>query len=151
MKHILLFGLLGLIGLTSCKKDYVEIDADLIQQYISDNGLNALEASEGLWYTLDSAGTGDTPNLGDEVTVDYEGFLLDGTKFDSSLDRGQPAVFPLAGVIRGWQIGIPKFKEGGGGKLLVPSGLGYGDNPPSGGVIGKNEVLVFDVHLISVN
>lgn len=143
--------LLGLFFLVSaCGKDQMEEDRALILQYIEDNGLDATEGSEGLFYTVDTVGNGVTPAVTDEVLVDYEGFLLDGTKFDSSIDRGQAATFPLTAVIRGWQLGIPNYSEGGSGWLLIPSELGYGKNPPSGSVIGKNEVLVFWVKLYEV-
>lgn len=136
--------------LTSCGKDQLEKDEELILDYISDNGLTASRTAEGLYYVIEMEGTGIRPELSDDVTVHYEGFLLDGTKFDSSIDRGTPSTFPLLGVILGWQIGIPLFKEGGQGELLIPSHLAYGENPPPGSEIGKNEVLRFTVELISV-
>lgn len=149
MRNILL-GLCGLLLISACGKDQVEEDRALILDYIEDKGLDATEGSEGLFYVIDTVGNGVSPAVTDEVKVDYEGFLLDGTKFDSSVDRGAPSTFPLSGVIRGWQLGIPKFSEGGSGWLLIPSELGYGKNPPSGSVIGKNEVLVFWVKLYEV-
>ena len=148
MKYSALLLLLTVFFFASCK-DQTEQDEELILQYIADNNLDAIAGSEGLYYVIDSVGAGAQPVLADEVKVDYEGFLLDGTKFDSSIDRGEAATFPLQGVIRGWQIGIPYFREGGGGKLLIPSELGYGKNGT--GSIPKNAVLVFNVDLIEVN
>lgn len=136
---------------SACKKDYVKIDKELIEDYLAENGLTATEITpEGIYYIEETAGTGIHPNIDNSVTVDYEGFLLDGTKFDSSIDRGAPATFPLQAVIPGWQIGIPLFKRGGTGKLLIPSALAYGKNPPKGSEIKCNEVLLFDVHLIDI-
>ena len=135
---------------SSCKKeDQFQIDQDLIQQYIADNSLDALSTDEGLYYVIVGEGTGPNPTINDEVTVHYEGSLLDGTVFDSSIG-GQPITFPLLNVIRGWQIGIPLVKEGGTIILLVPSNLAYGSNPPFGSGIPEDAVLRFDVDLIEV-
>lgn len=133
-----------------CKKDQLEIDRNKIEDYIAAKGLSAQSTDDGIYYVYDSVGSGLRPEISNSVVADYEGFLLDDTKFDSSLDRGQPSTFPLSAVIRGWQLGIPLFQEGGAGTLIIPSELGYGSNPPSGSVIGKDEVLVFHVHLIEV-
>ena len=97
---------------------------------------------------MEREGTGANPITSSRVTVHYEGFLLNGDKFDSSIDRGQPSTFPLTSVIRGWQIGIPLFKAGGKGKLILPSGLAYG-RQGAGNSIPPNSVLVFGVELIS--
>ena len=144
-----LFLLVGVaLCFTACKKQS-EKDEELILEYISENNLDALSTSEGLYYIINEEGTGDRPAVTDEVIADYEGYLLDGSVFDSSYERGQPSTFPLSGVILGWQIGIPFFKEGGSGKLIIPSELGYGDRSPSS-KIPKNSVLVFDIELIEV-
>lgn len=149
LKH--LFFLSGLVFLfTACNKDYVKIDKELIEEYLADNGLTAEITPEGIYYVEEIAGTGANPTINDAVTVHYEGFLLNGTKFDSSIDRGVPATFPLQAVIEGWQIGIPLFKVGGTGKLLIPSALAYGENPPQGSEIKCNDVLVFDIELIDI-
>ena len=121
------------------------IDEDLIQGYISTNNLNATAVGDGLYVVIDEAGTGAVPGASDFLAVHYEGFLLDGSKFDSSKDRKAVSVFPLNGVIQGWQRGIPQFKEGGSGKILIPSHLAYGNRPPGG--IPANAVLVFDVEV----
>jgi len=133
----------------SCQKevDYTQIDEDIIQQYITDNNLNAQATGTGLYYVVDVVGNGETPNINSTVTVAYTGELTDGTIFDQSSASG--ATFPLSGVIQGWQEGIPFFSEGGSGILLIPSALGYGNQVV--GSIPANSVLIFDVTLISVD
>lgn len=140
---------LGCLALISCTNQE-EVDEELILEYITENGLDANVTEEGLYYVINEEGTGDRPNIASTVTVDYEGFTLDGIVFDSSYDRGVPATFPLASVIIGWQIGIPLFREGGSGTLLIPSHMAYGSNPPPGSGIGDNEVLVFNVELHTI-
>ena len=86
-----------------------------------------------------------------KVTVHYTGWLVDGTKFDSSVDHGQPFSFSLiGGVIQGWLEGVAGMKVGGKRKLVIPANLGYGERG-AGGVIPPKAVLVFDVELLSVN
>ena len=143
--------LLVLFTLLSCGKDQLEKDTNKIEKYLEKNDLVAQKTDDGLYYIIDVEGDGDRPTINDEVTVHYQGFTLKDEKFDSSYDRGEPSTFPLDRVIQGWQLGIPLFKEGGKGKLLIPSELGYGKNPPPFSVIGVDEVLIFDVELISVN
>ncbi|MCP4438313.1 MAG: peptidylprolyl isomerase [Aureispira sp.] len=143
-----LYFLLGVLMVLSACEKQADKDAELIQDYIAENNLVALEGSEGLYYVIEKEGTGLHAAVEDQVTVHYEGFLLDGSKFDSSIDRGQASTFFLTQVIRGWQLGIPLFKEGGKGTLIIPSVLGYGSTARSG--IPKNSVLVFNVELIDV-
>src|SRR5690606_11185362 len=97
-------------------------------------------------------GNGTQAKAGDKVTVHYTGTLLDGTKFDSSVDRDQPFEFTLGQgqVIPGWDEGIAMMKEGGKAKLVIPSNLAYGANPRPGGPIQPFSTLVFDVELIKV-
>lgn len=142
--------LLPLMFASCNKEDQFLIDEGIILEYIEANNLDALSTDDGLYYVIIGPGTGVNATINDEVTVDYEGFLLDGTKFDSSIDRGTPATFPLTGVIRGWQLGIPLVKEGGTITLLIPSELAYGKNPPAGSVIPKDAVLRFEVDVIEV-
>ena len=104
----------------------------------------------GLMYAEIVTGTGDTPpSSSSQVTVHYSGWLLDGTKFDSSLDRGQPATFPLSGVIAGWTEGVGSMKVGGKRKLVIPYDLAYGaaGRPP---VIPAKATLIFDVELLAI-
>jgi len=125
-------------------------EEDAIIEYIENNNLDALSTSDGLYYVIEEEGTGDNPTIFNNVEVHDRGYTLENEQFDSSYDRGQPSEFPLSGVTVGWQLGIPLFKEGGSGKLIIRSRFAYGKNPPAGSVIGKNEVLVFDIELINV-
>ena len=105
----------------------------------------------GLKYQDVKQGTGDVATAGKNVSVHYTGWLTNGTKFDSSKDRGQPFEFPLGGgrVIRGWDEGVQGMKVGGVRKLTIPPELGYGARG-AGGVIPPNATLVFEVELLGV-
>ncbi len=94
------------------------------------------------------AGTGPSPTAADKVKVHYVGTLIDGTKFDSSVDRGQPITFPLNGVIKGWGEGLQLMKVGGKARLVIPPSLGYGAQGT--GPIPPNATLVFEVQLLSI-
>ncbi|WP_187264620.1 FKBP-type peptidyl-prolyl cis-trans isomerase N-terminal domain-containing protein [Pontibacter beigongshangensis] len=104
----------------------------------------------GLQYQVLKEGTGKSPSSSDKVTTHYHGTLIDGTVFDSSYERGQPATFPVNGVIAGWTEALQLMKEGAKWRLFVPSELAYGAQG-AGDVIGANTTLVFDVELLSVN
>ncbi len=106
--------------------------------------------SNGLQYKIIEPGQGVSPTDNDTVVVDYQGTLPDGTEFDSSYKRGQPATFPVAAVIPGWTQALKMMKPGATWELYIPATLAYGDQgaPP---VIGPNQALVFKVHLIKVN
>ena len=97
-------------------------------------------------------GTGIEAANGDRVTVHYTGWLIDGTKFDSSIDRGQPFVFSLGAgqVIQGWDRGVRGMQVGGIRKLTIPPELAYGDRPVGGGLIPANSTLVFEVQLLEI-
>ena len=105
--------------------------------------------ASGLQYEVVKEGTGASPKATDQVTVHYTGTLLDGTKFDSSVDRGQPATFPVNQVIPGWTEALQLMKVGGKYKLYIPPALGYGERG-AGGEIGPNSLLVFEVELVSI-
>jgi FKBP-type peptidyl-prolyl cis-trans isomerase FklB len=105
----------------------------------------------GLQYEVMKAGTNTTkPTLASTVTCHYTGTLVDGTKFESSLDRGTPAKFPLGNVIRGWQEAIQLMTVGSKWKLFIPSDMAYGDNPRPGGAIQPGDTLIFEVELLEI-
>lgn len=104
--------------------------------------------ASGLQYQILEEGTGATPTATSTVKVHYTGTLIDGTKFDSSVDRGEPIEFPLNGVIPGWTEGLQLMKEGGKAMLYVPYTLGYGER--GGGPIPPYSTLIFEVELIEI-
>ncbi|MGC1456498.1 MAG: FKBP-type peptidyl-prolyl cis-trans isomerase [Nitrospirota bacterium] len=104
----------------------------------------------GLQYKVITQGKGKTPKASDTVTVQYRGTLIDGTEFDSSYKRGQPATFPVSGVIKGWTEALQLMKEGSKWQLVIPSDLAYGASGTQGGPIGPNAVLIFEVELVSI-
>ncbi len=106
--------------------------------------------ASGLQYKIIKTGSGKTPKAIDSVTVNYRGTLIDGTEFDSSIKRGQPATFQVNGVIPGWTEALQLMREGDKWQLFIPSNLAYGERG-AGGVIGPNAVLIFEVELISIN
>jgi FKBP-type peptidyl-prolyl cis-trans isomerase len=103
----------------------------------------------GLQYYVLNAGAGRSPKATDKVTVHYRGTLIDGTEFDSSYKRGQPATFPLNRVIRGWTEALQLMKEGARWMLYIPSNLAYGERG-AGANIGGNATLIFEVELLSI-
>lgn len=109
----------------------------------------AVKKPSGLVYRELVAGTGDSPTAADRVKVHYTGTLRDGTVFDSSLERGQPAVFPLGGVIKCWTEGVALMKVGGKAVLTCPSDIAYGD-AGAGGKIKPGAALAFEVELLEV-
>lgn len=103
----------------------------------------------GLQYKIVTEGKGKQPKSTDTVVAHYRGTLINGTEFDSSYQRNEPATFPVGGVIKGWQEVLPLMKEGAKWQVYIPSDLAYGPRG-AGGDIGPNEVLVFDIELLSV-
>lgn len=105
--------------------------------------------SDGLQYKVITQGKGPKPSSQDIVVVDYTGTLIDGTEFDSSYKRGQPATFGVSGVIPGWVEALQLMNTGSTWMLYIPANLAYGDQgaPP---LIGPNQTLVFKVHLIKI-
>ena len=138
------------LSLSSCKKEKAENqakkDRDIILKYISDNGLTADSTESGIYYVIDSIGSGNRPNANSNVRVAYKGYFVDKVVFDESNSNG--ITFNLNQVIKGWTEGMQLFKEGGAGTLIIPSRLGYGDS--NRGSIPANSVLIFDVHLIEI-
>ncbi|MFT7297311.1 MAG: FKBP-type peptidyl-prolyl cis-trans isomerase FklB [Sphingobacteriales bacterium] len=104
----------------------------------------------GLQYEVMTEGDGAKPTLQDNVTTHYHGTLIDGTVFDSSVDRDEPASFPVGGVIKGWTEALQLMPVGSKWKLFVPSDLAYGERG-AGGKIGPNSTLVFEVELLKIN
>jgi FKBP-type peptidyl-prolyl cis-trans isomerase FklB len=105
----------------------------------------------GLQYKVIQAGTGAKPAASDTVVCNYKGTLVDGTEFDSSYKRGQPATFPVGQVIKGWTEALQLMPVGSKWELVIPPSLGYGERGTSGGPIGPNETLIFDVELVSIS
>ena len=111
----------------------------------------AVQSSEsGLHYKVLDPGSVAKPSLADKVLVHYKGTLIDGTQFDSSYDRGQPAVFPLNGVVKGFGEGLTKIGVGGKIILYIPSELGYGNTPLPGGAIKPGDTLIFECELVEI-
>jgi FKBP-type peptidyl-prolyl cis-trans isomerase len=122
-----------------------------LKRYIKDNNVTVKPTATGLYYIEDSEGEGAQAVAGKKVKVHYTGYLLNGQKFDSSVDRGQPFEFTLGQgqVIPGWDEGIALMKVGGKAKLIIPSKLGYGARG-AGQSIPPNSTLVFEVELLEV-
>jgi len=109
---------------------------------------NVKSTPSGLLYEVVKQGNGPKPKATDTVEVHYTGTLISGTKFDSSVDRGQPATFPLNGVIPGWTEGLQLMPVGSKFKFYIPANLAYGEHGP--GPIGPNATLIFDVELLKI-
>lgn len=154
-KILILFstGVLFSIGLlSSCSEDeFVSIqeqlakDLVIMDQYLADNNITAIEHESGLRYVVDIEGTGATPTINSVVNVTYVGRLMSN---EEVFDSNEKLEFPLAQVISGWKIGIPLFSEGGKGTLYIPSGHGYGRNGTQG--IPGDAILIFYIELIEV-
>jgi FKBP-type peptidyl-prolyl cis-trans isomerase len=108
---------------------------------------SAKKTASGLAYRVLKPGTGASPKATDKVTVNYTGWKTDGTMFDSSITRGQPATFPLNGVIKGWTEGVQLMKVGEKTRFWIPAELAYGEHPAGGRPGG---LLVFDIELMSI-
>jgi FKBP-type peptidyl-prolyl cis-trans isomerase FklB len=121
------------------------------EAYLAENNKKkgTVTLPSGLQYKVIKAGTGKKTKPTDTVTVQYRGTLIDGTEFDSSYRRGQPATFPANGVIPGWTEALGLMQEGAKWQLFIPSNLAYGEKG-AGGQIGPNATLIFEVELVSV-
>lgn len=122
------------------------------ETFLAENGKkeNVKTTASGLQYVVEKEGEGAQPGAEDEVTVHYTGKLLNGTVFDSSVNRGEPATFPLNRVIPGWTEGVQLMKEGAKYTFFIPSDLAYGPNGVPN-VIPPHSTLIFEVELIKVN
>ncbi len=129
------------------KSANVEVGEKFLAENAKREGVTT--TATGLQYEVLAEGSGDSPKETDQVTVHYHGTLIDGTVFDSSVDRGQPATFPVNGVIPGWVEALQLMKPGAKYKLFIPSNLAYGERG-AGGSIGPNATLIFEVELISI-
>ncbi len=131
-----------------------ERNLEAANKFLAENGKKAgvKSTASGLQYQVLAEGPsgGASPNDADKVRVNYEGRLLDGTVFDSSYDRGEPAEFPLNRVIPGWTEGVQLMSEGDKFRFFLPPAIAYGEAGTPGGPIGPNEALIFDVELIAV-
>ena len=119
--------------------------------YLTENGAKegVITTESGLQYEVIVSGDGAKPTTADQVTVHYHGMLTDGTVFDSSVDRGEPASFGVTQVIKGWTEALQLMSVGDKWKLTIPSGLAYGDQG-AGGMIGPGATLVFEVELLGI-
>ena len=127
--------------------DFTAQNEKEITDYIAAKNLTATKTGTGLYYVVTEPGTGAQPNANSNVTVAYKGYYTNGNVFDQSRPEG--ISFGLQQVIKGWTEGIPFFKEGGSGILLIPAHLGYGSFDYSG--IPGGSVLIFDIKVIKVN
>jgi FKBP-type peptidyl-prolyl cis-trans isomerase FkpA len=133
-------------------KEIAELNLKKGTKFLAENAKKAgIKTTEsGLQYQVISEGKGDAPTLENNVKVDYEGTLIDGTVFDSSYKRGKSAEFAIKQVIPGWTEGIQLMKTGSHYKFFIPSDLAYGDRDVGEGAIPANSVLIFDVELLEV-
>ncbi|MCX7743591.1 MAG: FKBP-type peptidyl-prolyl cis-trans isomerase [Flavobacteriales bacterium] len=104
----------------------------------------------GMMYLVNKEGKGEKPTLNSQVKVHYKGYLIDGTVFDSSYDRGQPAVFPVSNLIKGWQEALVMMSPGANYKLIIPANLAYGNNPPPNSPIKAGSTLIFEMELLEI-
>lgn len=128
-----------------------EENAKAGEAFLMENGkrVEVKTLPSGLQYEVIAEGEGESPKATDQVMVHYEGKLIDGTVFDSSIDRGEPATFGVTQVIPGWVEALQLMKPGAKWRLFIPSALAYGPQG-AGGIIGPNQTLIFDVELIKV-
>ena len=121
---------------------------DFLEANKQKTGVVALPS--GLQYEIITEGTGAKPTAYNTVTCHYHGTMIDGTIFDSSVQRGKPASFPLSQVIKGWTEGVQLMPTGSKWRFFIPPHLGYGDRQV-GGTIGPNSTLIFEVELLGIN
>ncbi len=133
------------------QKAVAEINKKQSSDFLAKNGKRdgVATTASGLQYEVVRAGDGAKPKATDKVKVHYRGTLIDGTEFDSSYRRGEPATFPVNGVIQGWQEAIQLMTVGSSWKIYIPSEIGYGSRG-AGKTIGPDQALVFDVELLEI-
>jgi FKBP-type peptidyl-prolyl cis-trans isomerase FklB len=137
------------------KKQQAKASESVIEEgkeFLDENGKkeNVITLESGLQYEVIKSGEGAKPTLNDQVTTHYHGTLIDGTVFDSSVERGEPASFPVNGVIKGWTEALQLMSVGSKWRLFVPYDLAYGERG-AGPQIGPFTTLIFEVELISIN
>ena len=137
---------------TELEEQNRKANAELGKTFLADNAKKdgVVVTASGLQYKVIKEGNGVKPTANDQVTVHYTGRLIDGTVFDSSVERGMPATFGVTQVIPGWVEALQMMREGDEWQLYIPSELAYGPNG-AGGIIGPDATLIFDVQLIKVN
>ncbi|NOZ47892.1 MAG: peptidylprolyl isomerase [Chlorobi bacterium] len=147
-KNLIFLVIISLMFNISCsKKSQSEVDEETILNYIESHKLDANKAETGIYYVIEDEGTGSFPSEYARVKVLYSGKLTNDEVFDET-DANEPVWFYLYQVIEGWKVGIPLFKKGGKGILLIPSRLGYGTQGT--GNIPPNSVLVFEIELLDI-
>ena len=122
--------------------------AAFLERHGKEEGVMILPS--GLQYRVLKEGSGRSPKPDDQVSVHYRGTFIDGREFDSSYERGQPALFPLKGVIAGWTEALQLMKEGARWKIAVPPDLAYGERGTPGGPIGPHQALLFELEVLQV-
>ncbi len=135
---------------TQVAEDTVVVEEVVEQQAVFVDTTGYTTTASGLKYKVVKEGTGAMPKAEDTVEVHYTGKLLDGTVFDSSVERGETISFPLNGVIKGWTEGLQLMKEGAKYEFIIPPYLAYGERGTPGGPIGPNATLYFEVELFKV-
>lgn len=145
MKYFLIIVLL-LLAITACEKQsQSEIDDEIINNYLTDNNLEAEYHNSGLYYHIIDEGAGGHPDISSTVEVKYKGYLTNNQVFDQTTGN-ETINFRLSGLIKGWQICIPLLQKGGNGIFYLPSALGYGSRGTSS--IPANSVLIFEIELV---
>ena len=148
---------LGLLAGCGVKKDKATMEtnpslkSNVGETFLAENARKAgvTTTASGLQYKVIQSGTGESPKLTDTVKVHYHGTLIDGTVFDSSVQRGRPISFPVGGVIPGWVEALQLMKVGDKWQLFIPANLAYGDQSPSP-AIPPHSVLIFEVELLGI-